>query len=135
MAQILLIYSDWGILLLRLVLGLIFLVHGWSKIRDLKANAKGFDSMGFKPGFFWGTIVALVEFFGAIFLILGLYTSIVAILIAINMTVATLWKIKIGQALVSGYELDLILAVSALLLATLAGGTYSLDSYWHIRFF
>lgn len=135
MIQSLLIYSDWTILLLRVVLALIFLAHGWPKIKNLKANAQWFQSVGFRPGVLWGTVAALVEFVGALLLIVGLFTPIVSLLIAGQMTVAALWKIKNGKGLVNGYELDLILAASALLLATLGSGMLSLDNYWHLRFF
>ena len=129
MISTLLIFSDWTILILRLVLGVIFLAHGWPKIKNLKATGQNFEMMGFKPGAFWGTIVSVVEFLGALALILGLYTQLAALLIAFQMLVAALWKMKNKQGLIGGYEFDLILATSSLLLATLGSGVYSLDSY------
>ena len=132
MIQYLFIFSDCGIFILRLALGLIFLVHGWPKLKNLKVTAQNFEMMGFKPGAFWGTIVALVESFGSLLLIAGLFTQVAALLIAFQMLVATVWKIKKGQGLAGGYELDLILAVSALLLTTLGSGAYSLDNYFNI---
>ncbi|MDP3901402.1 MAG: DoxX family protein [bacterium] len=135
MIQLLLIFSDRTIFILRIVLALIFLAHGWPKIKNLKANAQNFNMMGFKPGALWGTVVALVEFAGALLLLLGLFTPVVSLLLASEMAVAMIWKIIKGQKLVGGYELDLILLASVLLLATLSGGLYSLDSYWHLRFF
>lgn len=132
MISILLIFSDWTILILRVVFAVIFLAHGWPKIKDLKVNSQNFAMMGFKPGAFWGTIVAFVEFFGALALITGLYTQLAALLIAIQMLVAAAWKIKNKQGLVGGFEFDLILAAAALLLATLGAGLYSLDSYLRI---
>jgi len=74
MIQILFIYNDEAMLILRLVLGLIFIAHGWPKIKDLKATAQGFQGMGFKPGKFWGTVVAIAEFFGGLLFIAGLET-------------------------------------------------------------
>ncbi len=132
MISTLLIFSDWSILILRLVFGVIFLAHGWPKIKDLKVNSQNFAMMGFKPGAFWGTIAAFVEFFGALALIVGLYTQVAALLIAIQMLVAALWKMKNKQGLIGGYEFDLTLAAAALLLATLGGGLNSLDSYLRI---
>lgn len=135
MVSTLLIFSDWTILILRLAFGVIFLAHGLPKIKNLKVTAQNFEMMGFKPGAFWGTIVAFVEFFGALALIIGFYTQVAALLIAVNMLVATLWKMKNKQGLVGGYEFDLTLAAAALLLATLGGGLYSLDSYLRISLF
>lgn len=131
----LLLYSDWAVLVLRLVLGSIYLAHGWPKIKNLKVNAANFGMMGFKPGAFWGTMVALVEFFGALALIAGLYTQLVALLIAGEMLVVVLWKMKNKQRLIGGYELDLTLSAAALLLASLGAGVYSLDSYLRVVLF
>lgn len=130
MVQTLLIFNDWAILLLRITLGLIFLVHGWPKIKDLKTNGQNFEMMGFKPGALWGTIVALAEFFGGLLLIAGLLTSAAALVLAIQMTVATIWKMRRGQKLAGGFEFDLLLLVSLLVLATQGSGLYALDSYW-----
>lgn len=129
MFQILLVFNDFGLLLLRVVLGLIFLVHGWPKIKNLKETHANFEMMGFRPGVFWGTVVAMVEFFGGLLLIAGLFTQLVAVLIAIQMLVATAWKMKRKQGLAGGYEFDLLLAVSALVLATSGSGLISLDNY------
>ena len=129
MFQTLLVFNDFGLLLLRIVLGLIFLVHGWPKIKNLKETHANFEMMGFKPGAFWGTIVAMVEFFGGLLLIAGLFTQLAAILIAIQMLVATAWKMKRKQKLAGGYEFDLLLVASALVLATSGSGLVSLDTY------
>lgn len=129
MFQILLVFNDWSLLLLRLALALIFLVHGWPKIKNLKETHANFEAMGFKPGALWGTIAAVVEFFGGLLLVAGLFTQLVALLVAVQMLVATAWKIRRKQKLAGGYEFDLLLAVSALVLATSGGGLISLDSY------
>ena len=131
MIEFLYSYQDLSFLILRLALGLIFIVHGFSKLKGLKANAQGFEAMGFRPGGFWGTLVAFAEFFGGLSVLLGLYTQWGALAIASVMIIALLWKGSRGQGLVGGFELDLILLSSALLLATIpAGGFYSLDYYF-----
>ena len=103
---------------LRVAVGVIFLAHGWPKLKNLKQTQGWFDSIGFKPGAFWGTLVALLETFGAAALALGFFVQPLAALFAILMLVAGLWKIKQGQKLSGGYELDLILLAACLLLAT-----------------
>jgi len=128
--QFLTYYAEWTYLILRVVLGLLFVAHGWPKLKSLKTNASHFEAMGFKPGNFWGTIVAVVETVGGLALILGLYTQVAAVLIAINMSVAAVWKGKRGQGFVGGYEFDLILLTVALVFATVGAGVYSLDFYW-----
>lgn len=128
--NILLINSGWALLILRVVFGALFIAHGWPKIKSLKTNAQNFEMMGFKPGNFWGTIVAIVEFFGGLAIILGLYVQLAGLLLVINMGVATIWKIKRGHKFVGGFELELILATVGLALATLGGGLYGLDQFY-----
>jgi hypothetical protein len=60
------IQIDWVLLLIRSVLAAVMIYYGWPKIRDPASNAKDFVRMGFKPGMFWGTLIAVVEFFGGI---------------------------------------------------------------------
>ena len=129
------VFSDWALLLLRIVFGLVFIIHGWPKIKNLKINAQNFEMMGFKPGIFWGTIVAVVEFFGGLLILTGLFVQPAALLLAINMTVAALWKIKRSQRFIGGFEIDLILLAAGLILATLGGGIFSLDNFWQIRLY
>lgn len=123
------IFSDWTLLFLRLVIAAIFLAHGLPKIKNLKQNAQNFAGMGFKPGVFWGTIVAFVEVFGGLAVLLGVYVQFAGILLAINMLVATLWKKKQGMKLVNGYELDLMLLTASLVLATIGPGVYGFQNY------
>lgn len=119
---------DISLLLLRLALGLIFIVHGWPKIKNVRMTAHHFESMGFRPGNLWGTIVAFVEFFGGIAVFFGFLTGVAALGLAIIMLVALFWKMGKGQGLVGGFEFDLILLVVALVIVMLGGGAYSLES-------
>ncbi|MEK9183802.1 MAG: DoxX family protein [Patescibacteria group bacterium] len=132
MTQFLTLYADWAYLLLRLAFALVFIVHGWPKLKGLKENAKNFEAMGFKPGNLWGTIVALTETLGGLAIFFGFYTQLAALLIAINMLVAMLWKMKNKHGFAGGYELDLVLFTIALVFATVGAGLYSLDYNWLI---
>jgi len=123
---VLVAFNDWALLFLRLVVGLIFLAHGWPKLKDLKTTQQNFGMMGFKPGWLWGTVVAVLEGAGSILLIVGLSTQAVSLFFAVEMMVAAIWKKKRGMGLVDGYELDLLLAAAGLILATLGGGRWAL---------
>ena len=102
---------------LRVVVGLIFLAHGWPKLKNLTQTQGWFASIGFKPGWFWGTLVALLETLGSASLMLGFFVPQLAALFAVVMLVATLWKLKMGQKFSGGYELDVLLLAACLLLA------------------
>ena len=127
MVQFLLLFDNWALLILRVVLGLILLIHGWPKIKDLKATSQSFSAMGFKPAMFWGTIVALVEFLGGLALIGGLLVQVVAFLVAIQFIIIIL-KVKRSKGLVGGYEFDLLIIAVALILFTIGGGAFGLDN-------
>ena len=116
--------------ILRLVLGIIFIVHGYPKLFKSFGQTVGFfESIGIKPAKFWVLIVGVAEFFGGIALLAGFLTQIAAALIAINMLVATIYvkKIKFKKGLVDGYEFDLILLAAALALLFLGPGAFSID--------
>jgi len=108
--------DEWGLSLLRVFLGITFLVHGVDKFQGGIANTAGFfESLGL-PGFS-AYIVALIELIGGIALIVGLGTRVVAALLVIILAVATI-KVKfaigfLGNGQMAGYELDLALLVIA----------------------
>ena len=128
-------YSWWALLGLRVFVGIIFFAHGTPKIKNLKQTAQNFEMMGFKPGNLWGPFIAILEFFGGILLILGWFTQLLALLFAVEMLVATFWKIKSGQKFIDGFELDFLLVLSCLILLTSGAGYYAFDNYWPIKLY
>lgn len=132
------IFRDFVLLFLRLGLGIIFISRGWLKIKDIKITVKNFNAKDFKLRIVWETAIAVLEFFGGLFLIFGLLSQPIALLLAIQMFVATLEKIikgGKGGRLPGGYELDLLLALSALTLAGSGGGFYSLEGLFGLWLF
>src|SRR3989344_3510956 len=116
--------------ILRVVLGALFVAHGYPKLfKNFSGFAGWLDSVGLKPGKFWALVAGAVEFFGGILLIMGLWTQVIGLLIAAQMFVA-MWKAKwgkVGLTAQGGWELDLIYLVAGLALALAGGGVYSLD--------
>lgn len=118
-------------LILRLVLGISFFVHGLVKFQGGMENTVGwFDSIGL-PGFLaYG--VALVEVVGGIALILGLFTRIVSFIFVLLMVGAVI-KVKLaagflGNGQSAGYELDLAFMAMAVSIAITGSKAYALDS-------
>ncbi len=125
-------FGDWMHLVLRLVVAVIFLAHGFPKIKDLKTTAGNFNAMGFRPGAFWGGYAAILEVVGGVLLLFGVGVQILGLLFAGEMLVAGLWKMKNGQKLINGYELDLLLFAACLALATWGGGLLAFDNGFKI---
>jgi len=123
----LLAFKLYAPLILRLVLGIIFIVHGYPKLfKDFAGTVGWFDSVGIKPAKFWVLIVGITEFFGGIALIIGFATQLAAALIAINM-VGAIVLVKRKMGFVNGYEFDLALLAMALALVFSGSGFYAID--------
>jgi len=131
---------DWGLLILRVGLGIIFPFHAWLKLNP-GGPAKGpAGFIGFLkqlriplPGLL-GWIVILLESVGALLLIAGLGTRIVAFGLAIDMLVAIV-LVKRGMAKArfmdpsgSGWEFEFALLVAALALVFTGPGSLALDT-------
>jgi putative oxidoreductase len=124
--------ANFGLLLLRVVLGLTMAAHGYNKFfgkGGLSGTAGWFDSMGMKPGIFHARIAATTELSAGLGVALGLLTPIPAAGFVALMFVAA-WTVhrKNGFFIVKeGWEYNLILAVAAISIATVGAGRFSLD--------
>ncbi|RFB12132.1 DoxX family protein [Bacillus sp. HNG] len=112
--------NEIGALILRITLGILFLIHGVVKFQGGIENTVGwFESINI-PGFM-AYVVALLEVIGGIALIIGFATRLVSILIALLMIGATLTaKLPVGllgNGQMAGYELDLAFLAIAVYLA------------------
>jgi len=128
MIQPLLVFGNWTIFVLRVVLGLILMRHGLPKLKDLKGTGSWFDSIGFRPGGFWALAAGVVEFVGGIAIILGFLTQAIALLVALQFIVI-LFGFKKSKMFGKESEIDWLILTIALALAALGGGVLSLDSY------
>jgi len=118
----------WILLLLRVVLAVVMIHYGWPKIRNLESNANDFVHMGFKPGRFWGTLIAVVEFFGGLAILVGFYAEFAAAFFGFQMIVGTFWKLKIKKEF-SDYSYDLQLFALCLVVMSQGAGVYSLKAF------
>lgn len=117
-----------ALLLLRAALGVIFVYHGYPKLfTHARETVQAFAHMGF-PSYF-AYLAGVIEFFGGILLIAGLFTRVAGLLLAGEMAVA-LWKVHmilLDPLVVHNYEFPLMMAVGAFTVAALGAGVVSLD--------
>ncbi|MBI3085275.1 MAG: DoxX family protein [candidate division NC10 bacterium] len=122
--------QGWGITVLRVVVGIVFLVHGGQKlfVWGFGGVAGFLGQVGIPAPMLAAVIVTLVELLGGLALLLGLFTSWAAIPLAINMAVAILTvHLQAGFFLPNGYEFALTLLAANVALALLGGGEASVD--------
>jgi putative oxidoreductase len=123
---------SWGLTVLRVVVGIVFAMHGGQKLFVFKIPGVThmMISMGIPmPGLF-AVVVSLVEFLGGIALILGIATRVAAVLLAIDMTVAIL-KVHLPHGFFAqggGYEFPLSLLAANICLALMGAGAASVDN-------
>ena len=123
---------DVGLLILRLVLGVTLAAHGYNKFFGggrIPGTARWFESIGMKPGKFHATVAATTEISAGLGLAAGLLTPIPAAGFVSLMLVAA-WTVHRHNGFFivkEGWEYNLVLAVSAVAVATLGPGRFSLD--------
>jgi putative oxidoreductase len=110
-----------ALLLLRVAVGAAFLYHGTMKFGFLtgESSADGFMGIVFP-------ILAIIEPLCGVFLILGLFTQIAAIALAVVMIGAMYTKIT-GGAEFGKWEFDLLLFAANAVLMTAGAGNVSAD--------
>jgi len=127
---------DLGLLVVRVIFGLIFAAHGAQKLFGWfggygLAGTGGFmETLGFRPGKTFATAAALGEFFGGLLLLLGFLGPVGPALMISVMTVAmiTVHRKNAFFVATNGIEHPLMFTAAALGLALTGPGRYSLDA-------
>lgn len=124
---------DLGLLILRATLGVIFLTHGWPKLMNGASGTAGFfETLGIPLPVVTAWLVTLLEVFGGLALILGLFVPVVGILFIIHMMVGiVLVHLPEGWFVVGpgtgGAEFNVLLIAGLLALLLAGSGRPSLD--------
>ncbi|MEK4429934.1 DoxX family protein [Paenibacillus sp. FSL M7-0802] len=125
-----------GLLLIRLVVGLLLVGHGAQKLFGWfggygpKGTAGWMESIGIKPGVFMAVSAGLMELLGGALFALGLFTPLAALLITVTM-LGAIFKVHGPNgiwATANGYEYPLVLIAVAIGIALTGAGSYSIDA-------
>jgi putative oxidoreductase len=127
---------DLALLVLRLVVGLLFVGHGAQKLfgvfggGGLEGTAGMFDKLGLHPTAFHARAAGTAEFLGGALIALGLFTPFAAAALIGVMTTAIImvhapngiWNTQ------KGYEYNLVLIATGFALSGIGAGAWSLDN-------
>jgi len=127
MRRLLPINLDAALLILRVVLGIIMIYHGWPKVTNLGGVIEGFTGMGIPLPAVAAVFAAVAEFGGGLLLLIGALTDIAGLLFAIDMLGAiTFVHAKNGFAVdKGGIEWPLALLAMALAIALAGPGRFA----------
>jgi putative oxidoreductase len=118
-----------GPLLMRLVVGYVFMLTGWGKLNNLPQMIQNFTEWGIPFPRILTPFVSGVECFGGIMLMLGLFTRIPAAMLAVVMLVAiksAKWENVDSLETLLGFE-EMTYFAAFLWLAIAGPGAVSLD--------
>jgi putative oxidoreductase len=118
-----------GLLSLRIVVGITFLVHGLDKLSDISGAEQLFASYSIPAPGLMAPFVGVTETVGGLLLIAGLATRLAAAALTVNMVVALATAHDDLKFFVSdgGIELEALLAGASLALVLAGAGRFSLD--------
>jgi len=128
---------DAALVVLRLVTGIVFIAHGAQKLftMGLPAITGGFQQMDIPYPEIVAPLVAILEFFGGIALVLGAVTRIVAFGLAVDMIGALFFvHLTNGLFLPNGFEFVLVLMGVCVALVMTGAGAYSVDALMTQRY-
>jgi uncharacterized membrane protein YphA (DoxX/SURF4 family) len=118
-------YYEWSMVVLRIVVGVIFLAHGVQKFQGIEGMIQFFGSVGLPSIMVY--VIATIEAIGGALLILGIFTRMAALGTSLVMLGAIL-KVKLGMGFINGYEFDLMLLASSISLVLSGSHSFALGN-------
>ncbi len=124
--------NDLARLLLRLILGVVFVYHGSGKLFGLfggggiEGTASYMESIGLPGGTVMAVLAGAAEFFGGLALIVGFAVPLAAVPLVITMLVASFVAHSGFSAQSGGMEYSLTLAVATAAAGLLGAGRFAL---------
>jgi putative oxidoreductase len=128
--------AGFATLALRIPVGIIFMAHGSQKLfgwfggYGLEGTGQWMASIGIEPGYLMALLAGSGEFFGGLFLLLGLLTRGAALVTAFTMLIAIV-TVHISNGLFlanNGYEYALALMAASVSLLISGSGKGALDN-------
>jgi len=126
-------FARWGMLPLRIAVGLVFLMHGGQKffVFGLAGTTDIMGKLGLPLPALCAAVVITVELLGGLAILLGVFARLAGALLAFEMVVAILVaRLHGGFFAPYGYEFELTLLAACLTFASTGPGRVSLEEIW-----
>ena len=125
-----------GLAILRIVLGVIFVAHGWPKVGDMAGTEAFLGGVGIPAPMIAAWLVTILELGGGILLLAGFLVTPVALFLTAHMFLGIVtvhaakgfYVVGLGSG---GIEFNLLMAASLLMLVFGGPGLAALDSRNH----
>ncbi len=119
-------FTDLGLLLLRLMVGIVFFTSGWSHLKDPAGRSQ---SIGMSKGF--TIFLGVAEVAGSLGVMLGVWQQLAAVGLILVMLGAIqkkifVWHTGFWGEKASGWHYDLMFVVMCLVILFTDGGRYAL---------
>lgn len=129
-------FLDWfggkkeiGLLTVRIVLGVILLLAGYQKlfVYGISGVSNSFAGMGLVGAPVLGFLVSILEFFGGVAILLGVFTRLLSLWVIVQFTLITVWvKPVLLDKGWADVRIDLTLAALGVLILTHGVGPVAL---------
>jgi putative oxidoreductase len=130
------VLQRWGLVPLRVVVGLVFLMHGGQKLFGfgLSGTADIMGKLGIPLPSLAASVVIIAELVGGLAILFGLYARWAGIALAIEMLVAIpVARVHGGFFAPYGFEFEMTLLGACLTFAALGSGGVSLERMLRVR--
>lgn len=122
---------EWGMVPLRAVVALVFLMHGWQKVFDFGIHgvADMLTKLGFPMATFLAVLLMVIECAGGLAILLGFFARFTGFVLAVEMVIA-IYVARLGGGFFTpyGFEFELTLLGACLTLALAGAGGISVDA-------
>lgn len=126
--------QPYALLIGRIMLGVVFIAHGWQKwsINGMDATVQGFTNLGIPAPTLAAYFTAIAELVGGVLLIVGALLPLVGLALA-GIMIGAMYYVHSDGGFFSregGYEYVLLLAALSLAIGFSGGGKWAVDSLW-----
>jgi putative oxidoreductase len=127
--------AGYGLTVLRIIVGIIFIAHGSQKLfgafggYGLEGTGQWMESIGLTPGYLMALLSGGAEFFGGVAVLIGLLARPAAFIL-IGLLLVAIFSVHIGSGLFmsnNGYEFALALLSGSIAILFEGAGKLSVD--------